>query len=100
MGQMKQWDVATPGLLTKVNFVGIEDTTELNENPVHQAEHWHQNTTIFLKTMLLMSTSSRAMRTMPVRTSFPIASTSVQKGQMGRLVEVQFRIAISRSSMM
>merc|ERR1712048_873604 len=48
--QMKQWDVATPGMLTKVNFVGLEDTTELNDNPVHQAEHWHQNTTIFLKT--------------------------------------------------
>merc|ERR1711976_69268 len=47
---MKEWDIATPGLLTKVAFVGLEDTTELNDNPVSQAEHWHQNTTLFLKT--------------------------------------------------
>lgn len=48
--KMKQWDIPQAGLLTHVNFVGIEDTTELDNNVVHQAEHWHQNTTIFLKT--------------------------------------------------
>merc|ERR1711862_29050 len=34
-------DIAKGGLLTKVGFVGIEDTTELNDNPVTGAEHWN-----------------------------------------------------------
>merc|ERR1712107_696845 len=29
---------------TKVDFVGFEDTTELNENPVKSAEHWKMRT--------------------------------------------------------
>jgi hypothetical protein len=39
---VKQWDIATqgPGGFSKVHFVGLEDTTELNDNPVKQAEHW------------------------------------------------------------
>lgn len=36
----KQWDIEKAGLFTHVNFVGYEDTTELNENPVKGAEHW------------------------------------------------------------
>merc|ERR1712187_1052977 len=64
--QMKQWDIATPNMLTHVNFVGMEDTTELNDNPVHQAEHWHQNTTVFLKTSVLTSISLHVPRPTPV----------------------------------
>jgi len=37
----KQWDIAKSGLLTKVGFVGFEDTTDLNDNPVTGAEHWN-----------------------------------------------------------
>merc|ERR1712113_1292298 len=36
----KQWDIADGGMFTKVGFVGYEDTTELNDNPVKGAEHW------------------------------------------------------------
>merc|ERR1712151_352709 len=39
----KEWDIQS-GLFTKVNFVGYEDTTELNDNPVSGAEHWTQTT--------------------------------------------------------
>merc|ERR1712170_111493 len=44
MGKMKKWDIED-GMLSKVNFVGYEDTTELNDNPVAGAEHWlsHSN---------------------------------------------------------
>jgi hypothetical protein len=38
---MKQWDIGM-GTSSKVSFVGYEDTTELNDNPVAQAEHWHE----------------------------------------------------------
>jgi len=36
----KFWDIADGGMFTKVGFVGYEDTTELNDNPVKGAEHW------------------------------------------------------------
>jgi hypothetical protein len=39
---VKQWDIHKPGLLTQVNFKGYNDTTELNDNPVKQAEHWQE----------------------------------------------------------
>merc|ERR1712151_566272 len=39
-GEPKMWDIAKGGLLTKVGFVGFEDTTELDGNPVAGAEHW------------------------------------------------------------
>lgn len=38
---MKQWDIGM-GTNSKVTFVGYEDTTELKDNPVAQAEHWHE----------------------------------------------------------
>jgi hypothetical protein len=38
---MKQWDIST-SRTSAVSFVGLEDTTELNDNPVSQAEHWHE----------------------------------------------------------
>lgn len=39
---VKKWDINNPGLMTSVEFKGIEDTTELNDNPVKSAEHWHE----------------------------------------------------------
>jgi len=39
---VKQWDISKPGLLTKVQFKGYNDTTELNNNPVKHAEHWNE----------------------------------------------------------
>jgi len=44
--QMKEWDIEKAGLFTHVDFIGIEDTTELNDNPVQGAEHWRQTTTL------------------------------------------------------
>merc|ERR1711998_746583 len=38
---MKQWDIGM-GKKSQVTFVGLEDTTELNDAPVSQAEHWHE----------------------------------------------------------
>merc|ERR1711862_716355 len=38
---MKQWDIGM-GKKSAVTFVGLEDTTELNDSPVSQAEHWHE----------------------------------------------------------
>merc|ERR1711976_728451 len=38
--KMKTWDIPKSGLFSKVGFVGYEDTTELNDNPVKGAEHW------------------------------------------------------------
>jgi hypothetical protein len=38
---MKQWDIGM-GKKSEVTFVGLEDTTELNDAPVSQAEHWHE----------------------------------------------------------
>jgi hypothetical protein len=38
---MKQWDIGM-GKTSQVTFVGFEDTTELNDAPVSQAEHWHE----------------------------------------------------------
>jgi len=44
----KQWDIqgAPDGFFNRVNFVGYEDTTELNDNPIKGAEHWHQQSGI------------------------------------------------------
>jgi hypothetical protein len=42
----KFWDIADPGLFTKVHFQGFEDTTELNDNPVKGAEHWVQSSVL------------------------------------------------------
>jgi hypothetical protein len=39
---VKQWDIHAPGLLSKTKFSGYNDTTELNDNPVKQAEHWNE----------------------------------------------------------
>jgi hypothetical protein len=39
----KKWDINNAGLFTKVNFVGYEDTTELNNNPITGAEHWSEH---------------------------------------------------------
>jgi len=39
---VKKWDISKPGLMTSVEFVGIEDTEELNHNPVKAAEHWKE----------------------------------------------------------
>merc|ERR1712217_616797 len=39
---VKKWDINKPGLLTEVNYLGLNDTTELNDNPVKQAEHWQE----------------------------------------------------------
>merc|ERR1711920_104193 len=41
--EMKPWDIEK-SLFSKVSFVGYEDTTELNDNPVQGAEHWKQAT--------------------------------------------------------
>lgn len=38
---MKQWDIGM-AKNSEVSFVGYEDTTELNDKPVAQAEHWHE----------------------------------------------------------
>jgi hypothetical protein len=38
---MKKWDIQS-GRISTVEFVGFEDTTELDDNPVSQAEHWHE----------------------------------------------------------
>jgi len=43
---MKEWDIQKSGLLTSVNFVAYEDTTELNNKTVKHAEHWKQRTTL------------------------------------------------------
>lgn len=40
--QMKKWDITDPSMITKVNFIAYEDTTELNDNPVSGAEHWNE----------------------------------------------------------
>merc|ERR1712070_579157 len=46
----KQCDIqAKDTLFAKTNFSGFEDTTELNDNPVKNAEHW----TTFNKVPLL-----------------------------------------------
>jgi hypothetical protein len=44
----KQWDIqgAPDGFFNKVTFVGYEDTTELNGNPIQGAEHWVQHSGI------------------------------------------------------
>jgi len=39
---VKKWDINNPGLMTSVEFKGMEDTTELNDNPVKSAEHCHE----------------------------------------------------------
>jgi len=38
---IKKWDINS-GSMSTVEFIGLEDTTELDENPVSQAEHWHE----------------------------------------------------------
>jgi hypothetical protein len=45
---MKQWDIGTPGPFTTTSFVAYEDTTELNDNPVSQAEHWHEENKLLM----------------------------------------------------
>lgn len=37
----KEWDIPKQTMFVKNHFVGYEDTTELNENPVAGAEHWN-----------------------------------------------------------
>jgi hypothetical protein len=41
---VKKWDINTPGIAhtIQVQFKGYNDTTELNDNPVKQAEHWQE----------------------------------------------------------
>jgi hypothetical protein len=41
---VKDWDIHTPGIAhtVHVEFKGYNDTTELNDNPVKQAEHWQE----------------------------------------------------------
>lgn len=39
---VKQWDIAKPGFLRSVKFVGTEDTTELGNKTVMAAEHWQE----------------------------------------------------------
>jgi hypothetical protein len=39
---MKSWDIGQ-GRQSEVSFAGFEDTTELNDNPIAQAEHWHED---------------------------------------------------------
>jgi len=38
---VKKWDINT-GIFSHVEFKGYNDTTELNNNPVKQAEHWRE----------------------------------------------------------
>jgi len=42
---VKKWDINNPNLITgvKVEFKGFNDTTELANNPVKGAEHWHES---------------------------------------------------------
>jgi hypothetical protein len=37
---VKQWDIATPSLISKTEFLGYMDTKELYDNPVIGAETW------------------------------------------------------------
>jgi len=40
----KQWDIyAKDTYFHQTSFVGFEDTTELNDNPVKGAEHWREH---------------------------------------------------------
>jgi len=41
---VKKWDINNPNPITgvKVEFKNFTDTTELNNNPVKNAEHWHE----------------------------------------------------------
>lgn len=39
---VKKWDIAKPGLMSQVKYVGLSDTTELNNKTVKQAERWQQ----------------------------------------------------------
>ena len=41
---VKKWDINNPNPITgvKVEFKNFADTTELNNNPVKNAEHWHE----------------------------------------------------------
>ena len=38
---VKKWDIGKPSLLNKVAYLGLKDTTELNDKPVKGAEAWH-----------------------------------------------------------
>merc|ERR1711976_558502 len=49
---MKKWDIED-GMLSKVNFVGYEDTTELNDNPVSGAEHWLSHSNFIIQKLAL-----------------------------------------------
>jgi len=40
--KMKGWDISTSEI-SNVTFAGYEDTTELYDTPVAQAEHWHES---------------------------------------------------------
>merc|ERR1712187_1028060 len=46
---MKKWDIAPGGLIATVSFVGYENTTELNDNPVAGAEHWLEHNNFHVK---------------------------------------------------
>jgi hypothetical protein len=40
---VKKWDINKPNpLLSTVKYMGLKDTTELNDKPVKQAEHWQE----------------------------------------------------------
>jgi len=39
---LKKWDINKPGFLTEVKYIGLKDTTELNNKPVKQAEVWQE----------------------------------------------------------
>lgn len=39
---VKKWDIDVSNLMRKTAFKGFNDTTELNDNPVKQAEHWNE----------------------------------------------------------
>jgi hypothetical protein len=48
----KEWDIHNKGKSATSSFVGIEDTTELDDNPITGAEHWHEDDTLFGKLKL------------------------------------------------
>ena len=40
---LKQWDIAKPGLFKQVKYLGHLDTTELNKKAIKGAEAWNEN---------------------------------------------------------
>merc|ERR1712167_344818 len=39
---VKKWDINTPSSMVTTKYLGLKDTTELNGNPVKQAEAWSE----------------------------------------------------------